>query len=200
MKTRSSDIRSALIDSGKTEFLEHGFRKASLRKICANAHVTTGAFYSQFEKKEDLFAAIVQPVLAEFNGIVQSFLKTSIIEFDPNSESQIAFLRCLFAHKDVFKLLSDCSDGTDYEGFFDHLLNHFLMPEFQNGVNYHAGTTVPAAFVNSVVSFMFSQCMELANSGCSFDEYVRIVGFYSRFVSAGISSFFHYAANEPSKK
>ena len=43
------------------EFLEKGFRGASLRYIVKQAGVTTGAFYGYFSSKEALFASIVEP-------------------------------------------------------------------------------------------------------------------------------------------
>ena len=39
------DIRAMLLKSGKEQFLAHGFEKASLRTICKEAGLTTGAFY-----------------------------------------------------------------------------------------------------------------------------------------------------------
>lgn len=50
-------IQQAAID----EFLEKGFRGASLRQIVKHAGVTTGAFYGYFSSKEALFASIVEP-------------------------------------------------------------------------------------------------------------------------------------------
>ena len=41
--------------AGKEEFIENGYQRASLRKICKSAGVTTGAFYFSFESKEALF-------------------------------------------------------------------------------------------------------------------------------------------------
>ena len=59
MLPENDEIRTALLQSGKQQFLAHGFDRASLRVICRNANVTTGAFYSHFEKKEDLFAFLL---------------------------------------------------------------------------------------------------------------------------------------------
>ena len=58
-----NETRQKLIDSAKKEFFENGFAKASLRKICTNAGVTTGALYFFFKNKDDLFSAIVAPPL-----------------------------------------------------------------------------------------------------------------------------------------
>lgn len=39
------ETKEKLLASAKAEFMEKGYAKASLRKICANAGVTTGALY-----------------------------------------------------------------------------------------------------------------------------------------------------------
>ncbi|MCR4648373.1 MAG: TetR/AcrR family transcriptional regulator [Lachnospiraceae bacterium] len=62
--------RKKLIEAGKKEFLEKGYNKASLRKICSDAGVTTGALYFFFENKEDLFSSIVNPPVNELKKMV----------------------------------------------------------------------------------------------------------------------------------
>lgn len=59
--SENSKTKERLIESAKAEFLEKGYTKASLRKICSDAGVTTGALYFFFRDKEDLFAEIVEP-------------------------------------------------------------------------------------------------------------------------------------------
>ncbi|MDE5649070.1 MAG: TetR/AcrR family transcriptional regulator, partial [Oscillospiraceae bacterium] len=54
--------------AAKQEFLEKGFRAASLRNIVKMAGVTTGAFYGYFSSKEALFASIVEPHAAAVMG------------------------------------------------------------------------------------------------------------------------------------
>ena len=48
------ETKDKLLISAKQEFLEKGYQKASLRNICKNAGVTTGALYFFFQDKEDL--------------------------------------------------------------------------------------------------------------------------------------------------
>ena len=67
--------RKKLIEAGKKEFLEKGYNKASLRKICSDAGVTTGALYFFFENKEDLFSSIVNPPLLELKKMVAEHFK-----------------------------------------------------------------------------------------------------------------------------
>ncbi len=67
--------RKLLIDAAKKEFLEKGYNKASLRKICANAGVTTGALYFFFENKEALFSSIVDPPVEELKQMIIEHFK-----------------------------------------------------------------------------------------------------------------------------
>ena len=48
-----------ILEAAKREFLEKGFKSASLRSIVKTAGVTTGAFYGYYASKEDLFEALV---------------------------------------------------------------------------------------------------------------------------------------------
>ena len=59
MKEQIHSTREKILEAGKKEFLEKGFRDASLRTIVKEAGVTTGAFYGYYKSKEDLFDALV---------------------------------------------------------------------------------------------------------------------------------------------
>lgn len=58
------ETKERLLISAKKEFVEKGYLQASLRNICKNAGVTTGALYFFFQDKEDLFAAVVEEAAA----------------------------------------------------------------------------------------------------------------------------------------
>lgn len=58
---RSRDVtRERMLDAAETLFLENGFRTTSVQAIAAAAGYTTGAIYSSFEGKDDLFLAVFQ--------------------------------------------------------------------------------------------------------------------------------------------
>ena len=59
-----------LLRAAKEHFLKSGYEKASLRKICASAGVTTGALYFSFANKEALFDALVGPTLHKLDAIL----------------------------------------------------------------------------------------------------------------------------------
>ena len=76
------ETRELLLASAKQEFLEKGYQGASLRSICKNAGVTTGALYFFFQDKEDLFAAIVEPVLEKLKHMLQQHMRQELMELN----------------------------------------------------------------------------------------------------------------------
>lgn len=121
----------AIHTAAKAEFMEKGFKSASLRNIVKTAGVTTGAFYGYYDSKEKLFGALVGEQYDTFMG---AFKKT-IQEFHRMSpQKQIENLgtfsfECmhdmlLYAYNNLteFKLLLCCSDGTHFSGMLDEMV------------------------------------------------------------------------------
>lgn len=52
MLTTETGTQTRILAAAKTEFLEKGFRNASLRTIVKLAGVTTGAFYGYYSNKD----------------------------------------------------------------------------------------------------------------------------------------------------
>jgi AcrR family transcriptional regulator len=52
--------RDAMVAAAAKVFLRRGFRGAALREIAAEAGMTTGAVYSNFDGKADLFLAVLE--------------------------------------------------------------------------------------------------------------------------------------------
>ena len=69
-----NESRARLIASAKKEFKEKGFAKASLRKISADAGLTTGAVYFFFQDKNGLLSAIVEEPLNRILAILREHL------------------------------------------------------------------------------------------------------------------------------
>lgn len=61
-----------ILSAAMQEFLEKGFKSASLRNIVKTAGVTTGALYGYYDSKEDLFEALVGK---HYNFLLDCFRK-----------------------------------------------------------------------------------------------------------------------------
>ena len=56
-------VYEAILDCAKQEFLEKGYKDASLRTIAREANTSTGSIYTRFQDKEGLFKAVVEPAV-----------------------------------------------------------------------------------------------------------------------------------------
>ena len=116
---------------GKKEFLEKGYKDASLRNIVKQAGVTTGAFYGYYPDKEALFHALVSPAA---KGLREYFVKTQqgfanlpteqkISQMHSYTEEPMRYLLSyIYEHFDAFKLIVCRSNGTDYAHYIDSLV------------------------------------------------------------------------------
>ena len=187
MQAHIIDIRTALLQSGKEEFLAYGFEKASLRKICKNAGVTTGAFYSYFNKKEDLFSGLVDPMLQDFYKMYDTVVTRELNDLDCGESSEIEAILFLSTRKDVFKLLFDCAAGTKYEGFKEKFLNTVLAHTFQTFFDSYAKKNVNPALVRVIAKMKFEEYMELIYGDYSMDQMKQIVAQVAVFTQAGFA-------------
>lgn len=127
------ETRENLLKSAKKEFLEKGFMKASLRTICRNAGVTTGALYFFFQDKEDLFAGLVQEPLTVLLEVMNNHyrgeleLSSEILSHPEDFSEDIAtareVVRFMYRYYDEFQLLLLKSQGTRFENFADQFVD-----------------------------------------------------------------------------
>ena len=73
MLTTETGTQTRILAAAKTEFLEKGFRNASLRTIVKLAGVTTGAFYGYYDSKEKLFDALVSE---QYEHVMDMYMST----------------------------------------------------------------------------------------------------------------------------
>lgn len=109
--------------------MEKGYMHASLRNICKNAGVTTGALYFFFKDKEDLFAALVEEPLHKLFVLMNSHyleevdeVKTGIKSIDDYSsdlEAAKQVIYFMYEYKDAFLLLLTKSQGSRFEYTLD---------------------------------------------------------------------------------
>ena len=102
------ETKKKLLECAMKEFTEKGYMKASIRNICKEAGVTTGALYFFFKDKEDLFGNLVAETLYGLNQIIeQHFIEEAIATED----------------KDVVELLLTKAQGSCYENLPDQMVD-----------------------------------------------------------------------------
>lgn len=180
------------------EFLDKGFRGASLRQIVRNAGVTTGAFYGYFSCKEALFASIVEPhAKALMNRFVDAQLSFSAL---PSSEKPQHvgvesgeyidwMVDYVYEHKDPVKILFSCAEGTSYDNF----IHNMVEIEEEATLNYldilrQMGKDIPTldkSLCHIIASTMFDSIFEIVSHDIPYDEAKRNIKLLRDFYSAG---------------
>ena len=121
---RSIDPR--LLSAAKEEFLQKGFKDASLAEICKAAGVTTGALYKRYEGKEALFSALVSDTVREMEEFAAKFEDTDISHLTDQElydslcmtpESITEWMKSLYEHREAVTLLVRCAAGTRFENY-----------------------------------------------------------------------------------
>lgn len=124
------DTREKLLESAKKEFYEKGYMKASLRTICRNAGVTTGALYFFFQDKEDVLQNLVEEPLKGLMLLIQQHFAeeaenfTGPVRLDAdNADIRAAkeIVRYLYSYHDIFLILLTKSQGSAYENIISRL-------------------------------------------------------------------------------
>ncbi|SDB25604.1 transcriptional regulator, TetR family [Ruminococcaceae bacterium FB2012] len=126
----NNESREKLIECAKKEFLEKGFVKASLRNICSQAGLTTGAVYFLFNDKNGLFEAVVSGALGEFTQLMQTHLAEEInadistYTFVPGEHDEFArqLVSLLYSHYDEMMILLEKSQGSQFENLPDKII------------------------------------------------------------------------------
>ena len=120
-----------LLACAKKHFLEFGFERASIREICKDANVTTGAFYNHFADKEALFGSLVESVVQTIQKIYSESIDKhfDLVKTDElknlwrlSESTIIQIIEYIYENFDVFRLLLMYSSGTKYAGFLDDLV------------------------------------------------------------------------------
>ncbi len=126
-----TDTQKRILEVGKREFLEKGFKDASLRAIVKEAGFTKGAFYGYYNSKEALFDALVAPaadeLITQFKQAQQAHYE--LVTEDKAEQSQDLstsylnyFINYIYDHFDAFKLVICCSEGTRYANYIHELV------------------------------------------------------------------------------
>lgn len=133
MRPKNQSLAADILNVAKAEFLEKGYRKASVREIAASVGVTTGAMYRYYANKETLFDALVAEPADAFYAWYRDLreenaereLEEQLRRLSDSSRdaryAQRAF-EFIYRHYDAFKLIACCAEGTKYEHYMERLI------------------------------------------------------------------------------
>ena len=198
MNENEKTTLDAILTAAKDEFLDKGFKSASLRRIVKNAGVTTGAFYGYYKSKEELFNALVDEPYNTFLGMYketqENFTQLSPEEQKINmgvqsGECMNRMMKYAYEHKDSFRLLLCCADGTKYENMV-----HDMVQIEVDATHAFAGVmekmgypkyTVDPVLEHMLVSGLFSAFFEVIIHDIPYENAVKYLHELRDFHTAG---------------
>lgn len=131
MANKNHELDGKITDAAFSEFLEKGYRDASLRKIAEKAGVTVGAIRTRYKTKDELFCSLLEPLISEIETVFRSvkveYLQMPAYDMVQHLEDSMkmeseTILRLIFEHYDEAVLLLCRSAGSSMEGFFDKIV------------------------------------------------------------------------------
>jgi AcrR family transcriptional regulator len=202
MPAADKSIDTRLMKCARKEFLEKGFEKASLRRICREASVTTGALYKRFKGKEELFSALVEGtsefLFACMKGKESLSRQPQSEEFlvkcwDMSRESMLDWFGVIMEHREPFVMLLRCSSGTKYEHFEHELATsmtesnyRFYEQAYRMGVTKKKITKKDMHILDSaywrticepfIHDYTRKEIVSLTEHICSFMNYYSLLG------------------------
>ena len=126
------ETRQKLLACAKKEFMDKGYTGASLRNICRQADVTTGALYFFFRDKADLFAALVDEPINRLYELMTSHYRQELgrekienpenIEDSMDYHAAIDIIHYAYQHYDELNLVLTKSNDSGYENIIDRFV------------------------------------------------------------------------------
>ena len=108
-----------ILDAALAEFGERGFGETSIVGITSRAGVALGTFYTYFDSKEALFAALVEDMSGRVRAEVAPALAGASGALDREKRALMAYLRFVAEHKEVYRIIDE-AEFVDPAGFRKH--------------------------------------------------------------------------------
>ena len=198
MNETEKSTLDAILSAAKAEFLEKGFKSASLRNIVKTAGVTTGAFYGYYKSKEELFDALVkeqyETIMTEFINAQEHFTELPP-ENQPDNMGKISgdcmesMTEYIYNNLTEFKLILSCSEGTKYE----HIIHNMVEIEVNATHNFaknleklgYPKYSVDPQLEHMLCSGLFSAYFELVIHDMPYEKAKEYVRNLREFYTAG---------------
>lgn len=189
-------IEARLLKSAKEEFLDKGFHAASTNRICKNAGLTTGALFNRYKNKEELFFAIVGPVVKSIQGWMLSECRHFKAQSDEeksrlrNRPYYKEFIERIYKNPKEFKLIIARSKPQHYDEF----LQFFVDLETKTIMDYlteiraarPSNQDLICAVVSTAVKSYFASVFDVIKNGYTKTQALEIIEYITGFLKSGM--------------
>ncbi len=208
-KDKSLDL--PILNAARQEFKAKGYQGASLRSIAKKSNVTTGAIYTRFESKEQLFHSLVRETVDDFftmyDKMFDEFEKLSqeekrqylLRENEGTAGDELGeMIDFLYERCDELILLMVCSPGSAYEDFSKQLIDKEvkMIVSYLEGIEYLSQGEREGykMTVRMIITSHFTGLVEIFRQDISKEELVACVRDAEEFYQVGWRHFFRKVA------
>lgn len=139
-ETRSrQNSRRRLVEAARRTFAERGIRDTPIELICERAGFTRGAFYSNFNSKEDLFLAVYEEEVAIRQRRFAEVVTSAAV---PPAPGDLPALRAAVADMMTRYLTAHTGDETWFLLFSELRLQALRQPELRPRLQTILGTAM----------------------------------------------------------
>jgi AcrR family transcriptional regulator len=110
-----------ILDAALAEFGTRGFSDSSIVGITTRAKVALGTFYTYFDSKDAVFAALVRDMSGRVRDAVAPAIEGASDALDIEARALTAYLRFVAEHKEVYRIIDE-AEFVDPEGFRTHYM------------------------------------------------------------------------------
>ena len=201
MANKNNELNKPIIEAAKEEFLQNGFQHTSINTIAKRAGVTTGALYTRYKGKDELFHSLVEELLQvldkERKDNEQAYMKYCIDRNFDNFLSNIKketarYIDILFEYYDESKLLLCCSKGSSVESILSEMMQSkvsetkaFIKKNIASNIS-----TLKLDLVELLMNQQFNAYTLIIEKGYGKDETTQYIKMLGEFIGAGWEKIF----------
>ncbi len=174
MKPKSDQTKALILNTASQEFLDKGFRNASLRSIAKEINGTTGVIYTYFKNKNQIFETLVHPVIGEFEkrlATEEISIKEAIEEAGMSPKTwftkNLKFMTELIEkYPNEMKLLFLKAEGSSFHNYKDLLIEKGTVRSLTifrtlKRNNAFEGQQISEFFVLNLVKYVINVAVEI---------------------------------------
>ena len=196
MANKNHELDKPIIEAAKAEFLKNGFQSTSINNIAERAGVTTGAIYTRYKGKDELFHSLIKDFLQSLNSeredngeAYREYCTDKNFDNFLNSiEKEISgHIDILVEYYDECKLLLCCSKGSSTETLFGEMMKNKIS-ETKAFIKKNIASDISEMkldFVELLMNQQFNVYSLIIEKGYSKDETIEYIKLLGEFIGAG---------------
>lgn len=159
MQILKDEVRNNILQAAKSEFLNFGYERASIKGITRAAHTSTSNVYNYFFDKDALFAAVTENTRDSVHTFFHTLNNPSLVRqaetYTMNAQKEViaAFVKLFIEHQEGFQLLLFRSAGSSLSGYKDEVVGMLADALARWIAQINSGRQLSRFFVVAIARF-----------------------------------------------